>query len=604
MTTHRTTNGRAALRAGVTAAVVAALVGALTVAPAHAAPLDAFCEVPGQELSIAPIDGLVDGQPVTWLSTVKGVTPSEFTGEYIGKLENGLGFDANGEPRDLLLVKLGGDVVNGTAGSLATGVWAGASGSPVYDADGALIGAVSYGFSSLADNVAGVTPAAYMKAIGDLPLAKKLSRTAQRQVARMAGEAPSSGSATIRQLEPVRVTTGATAAKLDAIGDTLATEVDGYRGIASRGLAIGGGVDDGADYPIVAGGNIAVSYGYGAVGSASIGTVTAVCGDDVFAFGHPNEWNSALSLNIHGAAAARVVPDLGGSYKMVSAIGKVKGRLVDDRLAGIRGTLGAGTPTIPITTTVVAGDVRNTAVSHISEKLVIPAAAAAQLGADALRMLDNQWEGTAKVTWKIDYQRENGTRATLTNHNRYSTRDGIADLVGYDLAEDIAWLQANPFEEVTILGVTASARFTEGYRAARVTGVEMWRSGSWRKVAAGSVTKVAPGTYSFRVVLSPTPGSTRVTEYSPFTAVVPKVVKGSVKLSVGTPSLSEVYPDEATSFAALVRTLDANLRDDLLKRSRSYTRANGTRYVGTALKVAPTIVEPGKRFTFSLTPAK
>jgi hypothetical protein len=118
-----------------------------------------FCTAPGQELAISDPSALTKGQPVTWKTTTSGTTPETLQGEYVGKLTNGLGNDANGKPRDLLLVKLDGPVVNGESKTLPAGVWAGASGSPVYDADGALIGAVSYGFSDEADNVAGVTPA-------------------------------------------------------------------------------------------------------------------------------------------------------------------------------------------------------------------------------------------------------------------------------------------------------------------------------------------------------------------------------------------------------------------------------------------------------------
>ncbi|HMS38368.1 MAG TPA: hypothetical protein PKA93_14460, partial [Arachnia sp.] len=67
-------------------AVAAALIGTLVAAPpAHAAPAgtDMFCEVPGQELAISPISGLKEGEAVTWLSTVKGTRPTEFTGEYV-----------------------------------------------------------------------------------------------------------------------------------------------------------------------------------------------------------------------------------------------------------------------------------------------------------------------------------------------------------------------------------------------------------------------------------------------------------------------------------------------------------------------------------------
>lgn len=590
-------------RAALAVGVLAALVGSLTAAPAHAAPApELFCDLPGQELAISPLTDLTDGQAVTWLSTVKGTTPTEFTGEYVGRLENGLGYDAYGQPRDLLLVKLSGDVVDGTAGSLAAGVWAGASGSPVYDADGALIGAVSYGFSNIADNVAGVTPAAYMKSIGDLPLSRTLSSSAQRQVARMTAEKPtSSASTTIRQLPTVRVTTGTTARTLDDVADALASEVRGYRPVASRGLAIDGGTADGADYPIVTGGNIAVSYSYGAIGSASVGTVTAVCGDDVWAFGHPGEWNSALTANIHGASAARIVPDLGSSYKMVSAIGKVKGTLVEDRLAGIRATLGAGTATIPVTTVSIAGDHTSTAISRVSEKLLLPQVAASQLGTDATRLLDNQWEGAAKVAWQITYRRESGAVATLNNVNRYSDPQLFSELVGWDVAEDIAQLQANPYEDVTVLGVRIRARYAEGYRAGRISAVQMRTSSGWKNVASGSVTKVSRNkTYSFRVVLSPAPGSVRTTEYTPFTVVVPSTVKRIVAVSVGSPVPRYDEPTDARTFAGFIAALDDNARMDVVNRTRSYQTLSGSRYAGRTQTVTPTIVQYGTRISFQL----
>ena len=601
------TRGGARARAALVAGLLAALVGASTAAPVQAAPADpdVFCDVPGQELAIAPISGLSDGQAVTWRSTVKGVTPTTFTGEYIGKLDNGLGYDASGNPRDLLLVKLEGDVVDGTAGSPAAGVWAGASGSPVYDADGALIGAVAYGFSSLADNVAGVTPAAYMKSIGDLPLSQPLSPSALRQVASAVGETPKSlGGTTMRQLQPVRVTLGTTAAALDAQSRRLARDVPGYRPASMGGLVIDGGVDDGADYPIVAGGNIAVSFGYGAVGSASVGTVTAVCGDDVFAFGHPNEWNSSLSANIHGASAARIVPDLGSSYKLVGAIGKVKGKLVEDRLAGVRGTLGAGTPTIPVTTTTAAGSQRGTAVSHISEKLLLAPAAAAQLSADALRLLDNAWEGSALVTWTISYVRESGATGTLRNTNRYSSTESFSEFVGWDLADDIAALQTNPFEDVQITGVKIGARFTDGYRAAKLSGVQMLTGGTWKNISRNSMSTVPAGkTYTFRAVLTPVPGAKRVTEYATFTAAVPRNAR-PVVVSLSVPRATYDYDEEATSFPGLVRALDANHRVDVITRERSYTTTSGKRYRGTGQTIAQTVLVPGSSFVFTLKPAK
>jgi hypothetical protein len=611
MTTDRSPRRAGAPRAAVTAALLAALVGSLTAAPAQAvsADPDLFCDLPGQNLAIAPISGLEDGDAVTWLSTVKGTTPTTFTGEYVGKLENGLGYDADGDPRDLLLVRLDGDIVNGTAGSLAAGVWAGASGSPVYDADGALIGAVSYGFSGLADNVAGVTPAAYMKTIGQLPGTRALSPAAQKQVAKMLGEAPPSASAApakMRQLQPVRVTSGTTAARIDGASARLAERVDGFRPAGSKGLAIDGGANDGVDYPIVAGGNIAVSYAYGAIGEASVGTVTAVCGDEVFAYGHPNNWNSSLGASIHGASAARIVPDLLGSYKLVSAIGKVKGTLVDDRLAGVRGTLGAGAATIPITTVSTIGGHRTAAVTHVSEDMLVAPAAAAQLASDATRVLDNQWEGSAKVGWSITYERRNGSIHTLKNVNRYANADFFSDLVGEELAENIAMLQLNPFEDVTIVQVRVSAKFAEGNRVGRLSGVQIRQNGAWKTLAQGSTTKVKRGaTYSFRTVLGAAPGGTRVTEYRPFTVTVPSSLKKTMKVTLGVPAPGR-DPMFARSFGTFVAALDDNTRFDVIDRTRTYVSTSGQRRTVTTPMAAPTVVlDEGRSLSFLLeAPAK
>mgnify|MGYP001187708271 FL=1 len=604
-------------------AVAAALIGTLVAAPpAHAAPAgtDMFCEVPGQELAISPISGLKEGEAVTWLSTVKGTRPTEFTGEYVGKIANGLGYDAKGKPRDLLLVKLAGDAV------AKAGVWAGASGSPVYDADGALIGAVSYGFSWLPDDdVAGVTPAAYMKAIGDLPEAAKASAATQTRINRLADVASptrTASSAQIRRIEPVRVSMGTTADTFDRISARLAKRVKGYEPVVQGGLAIAGGALSGKDYPIVAGGNVAVSYAYGAVGSATIGTVTAVCGNEVFAYGHPNNWNSGFGASLHGASTARIVPDLGGSYKLVGAVGKAKGRVTDDRLAGVRGRLGKPAATIPVTTVSKVGTHRSKAVSHVSLDLIVADVAAAQLDSDATRMFDNSWEGSAKVTWSIDYKRKKGVRGTLTNTNRYSASTAFSTTVGMDVAADIATLQGNEFEDVKILGVRITAQYAGGYRAARVTGVQQKKKGVWTKVRANSATKVSRGkTYTFRAVLSPMPGAKKVTEYREFKVYVPRGAKRTITVSVGAPQppfieIPSEIPGEppiqvpidvpVDSLDALLASMDDNYRSDVIARTRTYTSTGGNLYTKEWRLVTPTVVvDQGKTFSFDLkVPAK
>ncbi|MEI2269371.1 hypothetical protein OHB93_08630 [Microbacterium sp. No. 7] len=584
-------------RIAVATAAATVLIASLTAAPANAVSSDPnlFCDLPGQRLAISPISGLKEGEPVTWRSTVKGTKPTTFTGEYIGKLDNALGTDAAGKPRDLLLVKLDGDIVNGTSGSLAAGVWAGASGSPVYDADGALLGAVSYGFSSLPDNVAGVTPAAYMKAIGALPASKTLSPSQTQTVERMADEKSTARrSSTLRRIEPVRVTIGTSASDLDDATDRLSERIPGFRGAAASGLAVPGGENRAADYPIVVGGNIAMSYGYGAVTEASVGTVTAICGTEVFAYGHPGSGNSALSASIHGASAARIVPDSAGSYKMVSAIGRVKGKLLDDRTAGIRGKLGVPAPTIEIRTTSAYGTLKNTTVTKVSEPGFIPGAAYAQMGNEAVRMLDNVQKGSARVEWTITYQRANGATATLKNVNRYASPSELPYYVGDGVANDVAALQSNPFEDVRILSVNVLTRFEADYRAAAFSGVQMLKSGKWVTVDSGSVLKAARGgSYSFRTVLAPAPGAKKVTEYAPFTVTVPKDVRSTYQVELFAPDADDEFGGEGPdprSFAQFVAGLDDNYRSDVITREMWYTSTAGPRKAGEATIVAPTVL--------------
>ena len=52
---------------------------------------------------------------------------------------------------------------------------------------------------------------------------------------------------------------------------------------------------DDADAPLVAGGNIAVFYNSGDSLTGAVGTVTAICGNEVWAFGHPMDFAGATT---------------------------------------------------------------------------------------------------------------------------------------------------------------------------------------------------------------------------------------------------------------------------------------------------------------------
>lgn len=592
--------------AGLTVAMLCTFVAT----PAQAADPAVFCDVPGQELAISPVADLVEGEEVTWKSTVKGQDPTDFTGEYIGKIDNALGYDSTGEPRDLLLVRLQGQQVDGDPDTktLPAGVWAGASGSPVYDDDGALIGAVSYGFSEEADNVAGVTPAAYMRKIGDIPGKVSVNRSAKLAIAESTGETPSEP---LRRIKSAKISFNDFSARAAKATKQLEQRIPGFRDVKPGGLSVNGGKFDGESMGIVAGGNLAVTYAYGAVGDAGVGTVTAVCGDEVFAFGHPNNWDSSMIASFHGASAARIMPSGGNSYKQVSAIGKPMGVVTDDRLAGIKGTLEEYADTVPVTTVSKIGSQSSTATSHVSERYAIAGAVYEQLLQDASRALDNTHVGSATVTWSIDYVRENGRTGTLKNKNKYTEIELFPEHVGEEVASDVSEIVANEFEDVKITAVKATADFSDEYRASRLTGVQMKKNGKWKNLKSKSTTKVSRGkTYKFRAVLSPAPRSEKKTEYKEFTVRVPKNTKKtfSVRLHGESGSSVSFFDDlfenpvattDVNSFAGLIKALDNNDRNDRIDLTQTYRNTKGLKVVKKKSPVVPRIVVAGD-FSFKL----
>ncbi|HSK33037.1 MAG TPA: SpoIVB peptidase S55 domain-containing protein, partial [Propionicimonas sp.] len=148
----------------VTAALAAGVIGFglfAAATPAQANGTHFFCPDSTQPyVPVAEVEAFSAGEGVTGLSVTHGTTPDAFTGTYIGYIDDGIGAG-----KDMLLFKLSSDVIDGTGGLKAAGIWAGMSGSPV-SKDGRLIGAVSYSLNYDNLPIAGVTPAEYMKSIG------------------------------------------------------------------------------------------------------------------------------------------------------------------------------------------------------------------------------------------------------------------------------------------------------------------------------------------------------------------------------------------------------------------------------------------------------
>lgn len=223
-------------------------------------------------------------------------------------------------PKDsLVLVRLKGEVLE------HTGVIRGMSGSPVF-VDDRWIGSIAYAWSFAKDPIAGVTPAESM-----IGLMEDVSWP----------EAPSMiSSIDVQSLAVPLVFSGLSQAGLERARSLF--EGTGYH-------VLGGGRSMGEDRcgPLVPGSPLAVILAEGDATVSGVGTVSAVQGEDVLAFGHTMTGGLEDPLPMAGAWIHTVLPSQLVSFKL-SSPGQVLGAIVADGPSGIRGKLGAQAPTFPL----------------------------------------------------------------------------------------------------------------------------------------------------------------------------------------------------------------------------------------------------------------
>ncbi|MCB0892152.1 MAG: hypothetical protein KDB51_10055, partial [Propionibacteriaceae bacterium] len=480
--------------------------------PARAA-TTAFCADGSTPMAaVADVEAYPAGTPVTGTSVVNGTTPTGFTGSYIGYVADGLG-----KGKDMLLFQLSSPVIDGTGGLKPAGIWAGMSGSPVYSSDGALIGAVSYSLNYDNLPVAGVTPAEYMKTIGStLADAPVTVRVGKQNLNRAEGRTTAAQTAALNSGTAMHQVSLANVAVTSAQGTKLTNALlsstpKGSSNAASRLRsksfnAVGVEADGGpANQPLVVGGNIAALYSTGDGLIGAVGTVTAMCGTDVWAFGHPMDFAGKTTLGLANASAALIVPDATGtvgSYKQTTMIGDPQGMITQDRLVGIKGSVGA-TSGYPVTLTV-----RNAAgvtVDRRNSTVVLPDAgpsvAANVVGNAVIEDLDNYYNGTLRFAWQISYRTEDGVTGTLEKHQSYAGTDVVAADPAYDVGDDVYALLYNDYKQVEITGITMYATLvSEDALEYQPSGVQYKKGETWLTLS-GKTLKHG-GTYSVRPVYS------------------------------------------------------------------------------------------------------
>ncbi len=273
------------------------------------------------QISTFPLSQVKRGLIGNGKTVFEGDRVDDFCVEVLGVIEN------LGPKQSIILARLSGGPLE------KTGVMQGMSGSPVY-IGGKLLGAVAMTFAFSKDPIAGIRPIQEMLDLEKAPGGGAAVRTASAQQSRMVDIAT-----------PLNFG-GFTRGTMDQFGAQL------------RGLGlepVQGNTGGGNPEPVFGdpklvrpGTMISVQLMSGDMSVSAEGTVTAVDGDRIYAFGHRFLEAGSTALPFARAEVLALLPNVSASFK-ISASREWMGAITQDRSVGIAGSLGRRVRTIPLT---------------------------------------------------------------------------------------------------------------------------------------------------------------------------------------------------------------------------------------------------------------
>ena len=579
MTDKHRMRGRAAASIAVTAALIGAG-AAVTSSPALSdVPVDNTCN------EAVPVAEVQKDEVVTGLTVTDGVTPVQFDGVVLGVLEDGIAPDL-----DMIMARI--DVAGMNVPDV-DGIWAGMSGSPVYDADGGLIGAIAYGLSWGPSNVAGITPYEHMDDHLPAPVAPRVDVTSAeaRQIARSSSVTRAQAEQGFSQLRlPLRAA-GLTSQRIKALKASGKFRKNEY--LNKKFAGVGGSISPRSSAPadLVPGGNLAASMSYGDITMGGVGTVTAVCGSDLVGFGHPATFLGDTSLTLHPAEAVYVQNDpLGAPFK-VANFGEAAGTIDGDHLAGISGFVGE-TPE----TTTISSDVtwtptggQRTGASYVS----VPEAGASttfyEHVANHDRVLDSITPGSETLSWEITGTDEAGDPFELSFTDAYASEYDITYESAWELA-DLVWFLSS-FPGVSLDSVSSTSVVDDDASTYRITDMEQRRAGEWVRVTRRKEAVVDAGdTLVLRATMATASGETKRKK---LLLDVPKGVsrRGYVYVEGGGYSYLDVWG--ADSVDEIAEAVAEGVRGDEIQATL-YVRGGGERRIRTHSDPADKVVVGGR----------
>ncbi|MBQ3336930.1 MAG: SpoIVB peptidase S55 domain protein [Selenomonadaceae bacterium] len=410
-----------------------------------------------------------------------------------GKIENfdvniiGLTDEGKGAKR-VIMARASGEVIQRTGGILQ-----GMSGSPVY-IDGKLVGALAAIFKEMDPYAVLITPIENMIELWNLPDPK--AQVNRVKVIRKIEEENKIDEPKAEEKSSVAEVEEKSAEFVDKtkVAEPEAEEVEaeevgafyvsgfdgggmnflqrelGLKKLQNPPLVVERGIQ--LDATLEPGSAMGVAIIYGDFSLGATGTVTAVDGKRVLAFGH--SFMHAGNVN-YFMTDASVIGSVSGATSggiKVAGIGHIIGRINQDRDSGIAGILGTFPAVVPINVTVkdIALGKQETYNATIAyNENLVPKLGASIAYAALSKMADSLAESTVEVDFNVKTNAVDG--GELTRKNMFYNPSDVGQVAVLELMQALNLVCSNTKEESNIFGVDVNISLDTERRTASIVSV-------------------------------------------------------------------------------------------------------------------------------------
>ena len=440
-------------------------------------------------LLIAPCTALAMPEIFPFSQLKSGMTGKAYTVvDGSGKIENfdveivGLTNEGKGSKR-LIMARTSGDVVRRTGGILQ-----GMSGSPFY-IDGKLVGALAATLKDMDTYTVFITPIEDMLELWQLPDPK-----ARDNYFRTIKMTKAQDKEKNKPTDKPEVTTEGKADKNAPVSDK-APEVQKLSAFYINGFDTNGakflqqelsaldlnnlqtsprlverGIDRNATLEPGSALGVAIVYGDFLLGAT--GTVTAVDGKRILAFGHSFMHTGNVNYFMTDAAVIGSVTGLTGNGVKLADVGHIIGRVNQDRDSGLSGILGTFPAGVPVTV-----NVKNNAL-HKQEKFdviiaynenLIPKLSATVAYAALSKMSDSLAESTVDFEFSIKTNVVDSGK--FVRKNIFYNASDVGQVAVVELMQALNLICSNTKEESDIFGVDVNISFDTERRTASIVSI-------------------------------------------------------------------------------------------------------------------------------------